>query len=150
LIVSIPAIDLNGVDLSANLLAMSRTKFHRIDICARLAFADIRHLPYPNEQFDLAVSGLVLEHVAQPLEAVREMARVLRGGGTLVVVATRSGAPDFHFRWKYRYTPYSEGAVVDWMKTAGLANVQVRSAAVRNRSLFCAGVYRNESITLAA
>jgi ubiquinone/menaquinone biosynthesis C-methylase UbiE len=119
-------IELHAVDLSANLLAMSAAKFNRLGVRARLAFADIRRLPYPDDQLGLVISGLVLEHIAQPLDAVREMARVLRRGGTLALVATRRGAPDFYFRRKYHYRPYPEGAIVDWMKTAGLRNVRVR------------------------
>jgi demethylmenaquinone methyltransferase/2-methoxy-6-polyprenyl-1,4-benzoquinol methylase len=124
--VAAPPIELHGVDLSSNLLAMSKVKFNRRGARARLAFADIRHLPYNKDQFELVVSGLVLEHVAQPLDAVREMARALRPDGTLVIVATRRGAPDFYFRRKYRYRPWSGSAIVDWMTTAGLANVRAR------------------------
>ena len=40
--------------------------------------------PYPNESFDACVSNFVLEHVADPLRHFREVARVLRPGGTYV------------------------------------------------------------------
>jgi demethylmenaquinone methyltransferase/2-methoxy-6-polyprenyl-1,4-benzoquinol methylase len=119
-------IELNGVDVSSNLLAISAAKFNRQGVYARLAFGDIRRLPYGNEKLDLVISGLVLEHVAQPLDGLREMVRVLRRDGPLVVVATRRGAPDFYFRRKYRYRPYPEADIVDWMKAAGIANVRVR------------------------
>jgi ubiquinone/menaquinone biosynthesis C-methylase UbiE len=117
-------IDLNGVDLSSNLLAMSAAKFNCQGAQARLVFSDVCRLPYRNEQMDLVMSGLVLEHVAQPLDAVREMARVLRQRGPLALVATRRGAPDHYFRWKYRYRPYRAEAVSDWMKAAGLTEVR--------------------------
>ena len=116
--------ELNGVDLSSNLLAMSAAKFNGQGVQARLALSDICRLPYRNEQMDLVMSGLVLEHVAQPVDAVREMARVLRHRGPLVLVATRRGAPDHYFRRKYRYRPYRVEVISDWVKAAGLTNVR--------------------------
>ena len=116
--------ELNGVDLSSNLLTMSAAKFNGQGVHARLALSDICRLPYRNEQMDLVMSGLVLEHVAQPVDAVREMARVLRHRGPLVLVATRRGAPDHYFRRKYRYRPYRAEVISDWVKAAGLTSVR--------------------------
>jgi ubiquinone/menaquinone biosynthesis C-methylase UbiE len=118
--------ELNGVDLSSNLLALSAAKFNGQGAQARLVFGDICRLPYRNEQMDLVMSGLVLEHVAQPVDAVREMARVLRHSAPLVLIATRRGAPDHYFRRKYRYSPYREEVVSDWMKAAGLTQVRAQ------------------------
>ena len=53
------------------------------------AVADVRALPFPDGTFDLAWCRLVLGHLADPAPAYREMARVLRPGGALVVT-------DFH------------------------------------------------------
>jgi len=44
-------------------------------------------LPFAGEQFDTVVSTEVLEHVPDPLRALREMRRVLRPGGFLVLSA---------------------------------------------------------------
>ena len=118
--------ELNGVDLSSNLLAMSAAKFKVKGVPARLAFSDICRLPYRNEQMDLVMSGLVLEHVAQPLDAIREMARVLHKWRPLALIATRRGAPDHYFRQKYRYKPYTAEIISDWMKAAGLTEVRAQ------------------------
>lgn len=42
-------------------------------------------LPYPDETFDVVLSCGVLEHVAEPLDSLLELRRVLRPGGTLLV-----------------------------------------------------------------
>ena len=45
--------------------------------------ADALSLPFTEEGFDAVVSGLVLNFVTDPAEAVREMARVTAGGGVV-------------------------------------------------------------------
>ncbi len=47
------------------------------------AYAD--SLPFPDDAFDTVLCTEVLEHVPEPRAAVREMARILRGGGCLIL-----------------------------------------------------------------
>src|SRR4051794_11638119 len=52
--------------------------------------ADVRegvaeHLPWPDDEFDAALSSLVIGFMRDPHQGVREMARVTRPGGTLAV-----------------------------------------------------------------
>lgn len=46
---------------------------------------DACEIPYPDESFDLVFSHSVFEHLEAPLEVVREIRRVLRPGGTLLI-----------------------------------------------------------------
>jgi SAM-dependent methyltransferase len=46
--------------------------------------ADIMDLPFPDESFDVAVVSHVLEHVEDDKQALHEVRRTLRVGGTLV------------------------------------------------------------------
>jgi SAM-dependent methyltransferase len=56
----------------------------------RLERADIRDLPLENESFDAVLVHAVLEHLEDPVAAMREVRRVLKVGG---VVGVRS--PDY-------------------------------------------------------
>ncbi|MEV7968944.1 class I SAM-dependent methyltransferase [Sphaerisporangium sp. NPDC088356] len=47
--------------------------------------ADARHLPLPDEHFDLVLAFDVLEHIEEDDRAVRELVRVLRPGGTALI-----------------------------------------------------------------
>lgn len=59
---------------------------HRLpDLPRAVAPADA--LPLPAQSVDLVLASWVLEHLPQPLDAFREVARVLRPGGALIVLA---------------------------------------------------------------
>ena len=58
---------------------------------ARLVTGDVHDLPFPSGSFDVVHAHQVLQHVADPVAALREMVRVCRPGG---VVAVRAGIPE--------------------------------------------------------
>jgi SAM-dependent methyltransferase len=72
-----------GVDQAQPFLDFARTRLDgpRVDFRSGSAQA----LPVEDEAFDVAVSGLVLNFVADPLQAVREMTRAVRPGGIVAV-----------------------------------------------------------------
>ncbi len=72
---------LRGVDPSEAFVAYARG--HVDDARAAFALGDARRLPHEAAEFDVAVSGLVVNFVPEPAQAVAEMARVVRAGGTV-------------------------------------------------------------------
>lgn len=64
-------------------------------------------LPFPSESFDLILSHEVLEHVADDRVSIREMIRVLRSGGRLVLFCPNRGYPfethGIYWRGKYHF-----------------------------------------------
>ena len=52
-----------------------------------LIMADEDHIPVLDDSFDIVISGQCLEHVRRPWVLVKEMARVLKRGGWMFVVA---------------------------------------------------------------
>lgn len=50
---------------------------------------DALSLPFADEEFDRVVASEVLEHIAQDEEAIAELVRVLRPGGTMAVTVPR-------------------------------------------------------------
>ena len=59
----------------------------------RLLRADIRELPFADASFDVVYTMGTIEHVREYAEAVREVARVLRPGGTAIVGVPRRWDP---------------------------------------------------------
>ncbi len=75
-----------GVDLTDAMLAIAkeRTKERGVSNVSFRA-ADAENLPFENGAFDVVVCRLALHHLLKPLQVLREMVRVCRAGGTVVV-----------------------------------------------------------------
>lgn len=70
---------LTCVDQSAGFIEYARA--HIADPRATFNVADASSLAVESTHYDVAVAGLVLNFVPQPLQAVREMVRAVRAGG---------------------------------------------------------------------
>jgi ubiquinone/menaquinone biosynthesis C-methylase UbiE/DNA-binding transcriptional ArsR family regulator len=80
-----------AVDTSEAMLERARLLCEREQIAGvRFRSADVQALPFADDSFDAAYCSMVLHHVASPGQAVSEMARVVRPGGKVVVVAFTS------------------------------------------------------------
>jgi len=82
-----PDMGLVGLDASVDLLRRVATGYRL------LVEASAESLPFPDRSFDVVVALNMLHHVIDPAQAVREFARVLRPGGSLVAVDPRKVWP---------------------------------------------------------
>jgi SAM-dependent methyltransferase len=70
-----------AVDQSGSFLATARARIH--DPRATFQQADARSVPVPDDRFDAVVSGLVLNFVPEPADAVMEWARAAAPGAVV-------------------------------------------------------------------
>lgn len=70
-----------GIDPSQSHIAYARDSLHDDRVAFSVGTAD--NLQFPDDSFDVVVSGLVLNFVADPAGGVREMRRVMRSGGII-------------------------------------------------------------------
>ncbi len=87
-----------GVDLAVGDPAWDYRRLH--------AIADLEHLPFPGAVFDAALHIVTLEHLARPAEALKELARVMRSGAALLLVAPQEWEVHQAPHDYYRYTRY--------------------------------------------
>jgi SAM-dependent methyltransferase len=75
-----------GVDLTDAMLAIAKARTHQRGI-SNVTFraADAQNLPFDNGVFDVVVCRLAVHHLQKPLQVLREMARVCRAGGRVLV-----------------------------------------------------------------
>jgi SAM-dependent methyltransferase len=91
--------------------------------------ADGYELPFPGGCFDLVLCIGVLQALGEPERLLREVARVLRPGGLLVIEALNAAAlpaivrrlREIAARRPARLRFYRVGRVEDWLRTSGLA-----------------------------
>jgi len=70
-----------GVDIAQRILETARVRIPR----AQLRQANLESMPFEDEGFDLILSSQVIEHVIDAPAALRELYRILRPGGHLVI-----------------------------------------------------------------
>ncbi len=79
-------VHLTGLDLSPEMLARARRRAEQVRPDADLQEGDAQALPFEDESFDTVVCTYSLCSIPEDRRAVAEMARVLRPGGSLILV----------------------------------------------------------------
>jgi ubiquinone/menaquinone biosynthesis C-methylase UbiE len=113
-----------GIDISDAMLAQVMSRFAGRPFEARQG--DTAALPLQTEEVDAVLGNMVLHHAEDPPAAIREMARALKPGGTLVITDADSHTHEWlrteqHDRW----LGFARGDISRWFQEAGLDEVTV-------------------------
>ena len=81
-----PGGHVTGVDASADLIAQATARTAQLGLPLSLGVEDAQALAFPDDTFDAAREDRMLQHLPDPARAVREMARVVRPGGRVVLL----------------------------------------------------------------
>jgi ubiquinone/menaquinone biosynthesis C-methylase UbiE len=79
-------LDVVGIDLSPEMIAIARRRALEAGRDVDLKVGDAHHLDFADESFDTVVATYSLCNIPDPEQALAEMHRVLRAGGTLILV----------------------------------------------------------------
>ena len=122
------------------LVAARAAAAERGDTTTRFEVADALDLPYDDDSFDVVHAHQVLQHLADPVRALREMARVCRPGGWVAArdadYAAMAWFPEVpeveDWRTTYRAIAKGNGGEPDagrrlrrWVREAGLPDVRI-------------------------
>ncbi|MEW6442631.1 MAG: class I SAM-dependent methyltransferase [bacterium] len=80
-----PGLKLYAVDISQGMLEKARPKAERYAGKARLIRCDIARAPFPSGSFDTVVTSCVFCSVAEPVQGLQEVRRLLSPGGKLIM-----------------------------------------------------------------
>jgi SAM-dependent methyltransferase len=111
------AASVSGVDRAVEAVALARNRVN-----GAFHVADVPPIPFADDCFDFVVSFETVEHIPEDEEFVREIRRVLRPGGYVLIstpnqdVSTVDGTPlnEWHIR------EYTLGSLKELLENAGL------------------------------
>jgi ubiquinone/menaquinone biosynthesis C-methylase UbiE len=86
------SIDISPASLEAAAVVVARENLTNVS----LQNANIFSLPFPEESFDHVFVCFVLEHLQDPIGALRHLMPVLKRGGTITVIEGDHGSTYFH------------------------------------------------------
>lgn len=136
--------EVTAVEINSAAAELTRAELSRQQVTnAHVVVADVHNLGFASNSFDVVHAHQVLQHVTNPVGALREMGRVCRDGG---VIAARDS--DYgRFNWAprlpdldqwlslYRQAAYANGGEPDagrylqqWAHDAGFTDVKATSS----------------------
>ncbi len=77
--------EVTGLDLTPKLIEVARRRAQEAELRVELLEGDAENLPFDDDSFDVVHAHQVLQHVGDPVVALREMMRVARPGGVVAV-----------------------------------------------------------------
>lgn len=81
-----PGVVLTGIDVSSQMLARAIERAKAFPGSAEFVEADAQNLPYEDDTFDTAVGTCVFCSVADPVRGLRELGRVVRPDGRVLLL----------------------------------------------------------------
>ncbi len=117
----VPQENIVAVDITPQQIEKAQRKLKKVNYF----LADAENLPFKDKVFDASISAGSIEYWPNPEKGIKEMARVTKSGGRVVILAPRK--PDNFIAKKFAELimlfPTTQQCV-EWFKRAGLRNIK--------------------------
>jgi ubiquinone/menaquinone biosynthesis C-methylase UbiE/DNA-binding transcriptional ArsR family regulator len=116
----------DAIEQSEAMLAVARERLSSTSVAPRVTFhqAPVESTPLASASVDAAIAVLVLHHLDDPAEALREMSRVTAPGGTILIVdMVAHNREDYKRTMGHKHLGFGVDEVRSMMHAAGLADV---------------------------
>lgn len=119
-----------GIDLSENMVEESKK---RMEGNADIKVADAEHIPYKDNFFDTLICNASFHHYPHPEEVLKEMKRVLKSGGKLLIGEGYAIQPfrallnlSFHFSDSGDFKSYGKHEFIRMLENNGFHAAEVK------------------------
>lgn len=119
-----------AVDNSSQMLSVAREEAGKVGLTnIRFLEGKVEELPIEDETVDLVCANMLLHHVNDPLQVFKEMYRILKPGGKVMV----TDIAEHEHTWLRQeksdlWLGFSRDDLNDWLKEAGFDNILVKEA----------------------
>ena len=123
-------LDVIGIDHSARMLDAARSKLDALALprggSVELRRGDADRIPIDDAAMDAALAHMVLHYAPSPGDVVRDMARIVRPGGVIVVVDFVQHAHEWmRQELGVLWMGFEPAELRDWFESAGLVDVDL-------------------------
>ena len=84
---------ISGLDISRTFVGIAREKARAAAVEVDFQQGDVAHVPHESDLFDFIVCRAAFKNFSSPARALNEMYRVLKCGGTALIIDLRRDAP---------------------------------------------------------
>lgn len=142
----------SGLDIGRTFVDIARESARQAGVSVDFRHGDASHMPFDAGSFDLIVCQAAFKNFAQPVDALNEMHRVLRTGGTAVIQDMSSDASTADIAEEVKRMELSSANAFFTRSTLAMLRRRAYTAAAFEqliaRSAFRTGDIRTEGIGL--
>src|SRR5829696_7359665 len=81
-----------GLDISASFVQIARAKAKQAGVAVEFHQGDAAHMPFGADTFDFIICRAAFKNFSAPVQAIQELHRVLKLGGTALIIDLRGDA----------------------------------------------------------
>jgi ubiquinone/menaquinone biosynthesis C-methylase UbiE len=128
---------ITGLDISHTFVEIARKNARQESVEVDFRLGNASRMPFADDSFDLIMCRAAFKNFTEPVEALREMRRVLKKGGKAVIIDLRKDTPreeidayidNMTFRMMLLKRAYTKGDFERFISESGFQDSQIAAA----------------------